>query len=149
MAGNYVDFGGLQVDINQFDFNDHSNRVGDVRTANVILIILVVSILSLRLFARAKYVKRFFADDGKYCWRKFHRKVYLTRASSYRISSTVHNRSCINMHRRYVLRSLDQPKLTLETATGQGLGTHIWLFPIANIFQRVKACILVGAATIV
>jgi uncharacterized membrane protein len=66
MPGNYVDFGGLQVDVSQFDFDDHSDRVADVRTANVILIILVLFIISLRLFARARYVKQFFADDSKY-----------------------------------------------------------------------------------
>jgi hypothetical protein len=62
--GRLVLFGGIEVDISQFDFNDHSSRVANVKTANIILIILVVSTVSLRIFARAKYVRRIFADDG-------------------------------------------------------------------------------------
>lgn len=64
MSGIYVNFGGLRVDISQFNFNDHSSRVADVQTANIILIILVIFIVSLRLFARARLVKQIFADDG-------------------------------------------------------------------------------------
>jgi hypothetical protein len=61
---NYVNFGGIRVDTSQFDLNDHSSRVADVHTANIILIVVVVSVVSLRLFARIRYVKRVFTDDS-------------------------------------------------------------------------------------
>jgi hypothetical protein len=66
MSGQYVDFGGIRVDVSQFDLSDTSSRVGDVRIASVVLISLVVSIVSLRLFARTRVVKHIFADDGTY-----------------------------------------------------------------------------------
>jgi hypothetical protein len=65
MSGQFVEIGGIRVDISQFDLSDTSSRVGDVRTANVVLISLVIVTVSLRLFARIKFVKRIFADDGK------------------------------------------------------------------------------------
>jgi hypothetical protein len=65
MPGQYVEIGGIRVDISQFDLSDTSSKVADVRTANIILISLVVVVVSLRLLARAKYVKRIFADDSK------------------------------------------------------------------------------------
>jgi hypothetical protein len=64
MSENLVEIGGLRVDISQFDFSDTSSRVSHVRTANIALISLVVSVVSLRLFARIKFLKRIFADDG-------------------------------------------------------------------------------------
>ena len=54
------------MDTSQFDLNDHSSRVADVHTANIILIVVVVSVVSLRLFARIRYVKRVFTDDSTY-----------------------------------------------------------------------------------
>jgi hypothetical protein len=65
MSGQYVDFGGIRVDISQFDFKDTSSRVADIRITSIVLISLVVSIVSLRLFARTKFVKHIFADDGE------------------------------------------------------------------------------------
>ncbi|KAF1848658.1 uncharacterized protein K460DRAFT_353613 [Cucurbitaria berberidis CBS 394.84] len=56
-------FGGIEVDISQFDFNDHSSRTSSIKTTNTLLIILVVSIVGLRLFARAAFVRKIFADD--------------------------------------------------------------------------------------
>lgn len=69
MSGQFVEIGGERVDISQFDLSDTSSRVNDVRTANIVLISLVILIVSLRLFARIKFVKRIFADDGKYMHR--------------------------------------------------------------------------------
>jgi hypothetical protein len=66
MPGQYVDFGGIRVDISQFDLSDTSSRVEDVRIASIVLISLVVSIIILRLYARTKIVKHIFADDGTY-----------------------------------------------------------------------------------
>ncbi|KAH7410047.1 hypothetical protein DE146DRAFT_604726 [Phaeosphaeria sp. MPI-PUGE-AT-0046c] len=63
MSGQFVEIGGLRVDISQFDFSNTSSRVGNVRSANIILITLVVLVVSLRLFARTKFVKRVFLDD--------------------------------------------------------------------------------------
>ena len=65
MSGQFVEFGGIRVDISQFDFNDTSSRVASVHTSNIVLISLVVSVVSLRLFARARFVKQIFADDGE------------------------------------------------------------------------------------
>jgi ABC-type glucose/galactose transport system permease subunit len=65
MSGQFVEIGNIRVDISQFDLSDTSSKVADVRTANIILISLVVVVVSLRLFARTKFVKRIFADDGK------------------------------------------------------------------------------------
>ncbi|KAF1836365.1 hypothetical protein BDW02DRAFT_493764 [Decorospora gaudefroyi] len=56
-------FGGIEVDISQFDFNDHSSRVASVKIANIIFIALVLTTVALRIFARVKYVRRIFADD--------------------------------------------------------------------------------------
>jgi hypothetical protein len=67
MSGQFVEIGGIRVDISQFDFSNTSSRVADLRSANIILIALVVLVVSLRLFARTKFVKRVFADDSKYC----------------------------------------------------------------------------------
>jgi hypothetical protein len=65
MSGQFVVIGGLRVNVSQFDFSDTSSRVADVRTANIVLISLVVAIVSLRLIARTKFVKRIFADDSE------------------------------------------------------------------------------------
>lgn len=65
MSGQFVEIGGISVDISQFDLSNTSSRVNDVRTANIVLISLVIVTVSLRLFARIKFVKRIFADDGK------------------------------------------------------------------------------------
>ena len=62
----YTDFGPsfLQVDVSQFDFDDHSSRVDSIKTTNILLIVAVVSIVGLRIFARAVFVRNIFADDG-------------------------------------------------------------------------------------
>jgi hypothetical protein len=65
MSGQFIDIGGLRIDISQFDLSDTSSKVAEVRTANIVLISLVVAVVSLRLFARSRIVKRIFADDGK------------------------------------------------------------------------------------
>ncbi|RYO48264.1 hypothetical protein AA0116_g12698 [Alternaria tenuissima] len=60
---NTILFGGVSVGKSQFDFNDHSWRVSSVKTTNIALIILVVTTVSLRLFARIKSVHNLFTDD--------------------------------------------------------------------------------------
>jgi magnesium-transporting ATPase (P-type) len=77
------------------------------------------------------------------------RTVHLTWTSSHCASSSLHNSACINMPRRYVLWSPERAKPTFRTATGHGLGIHIWLFPIATISQQVKSCILVRSVNTV
>jgi hypothetical protein len=64
MSGQLIEIGGLRVDVSQFDLSDTSSRVSHVRTTNIVLISLVVLVVSLRLFARIKFVKRTFTDDG-------------------------------------------------------------------------------------
>jgi hypothetical protein len=61
---NIVLFGGIEVDISQFDLDDRSSRVSSVKIANIIFIILVILTVSLRIFGRVKYVRHIFADDG-------------------------------------------------------------------------------------
>jgi fumarate reductase subunit D len=61
---NIVLFGGIEVDIGQFDLSDRSSRVSSVKIANIVFIVLVVLTVGLRIFARAKYVRHIFADDG-------------------------------------------------------------------------------------
>ncbi|KAF2853823.1 hypothetical protein T440DRAFT_389092 [Plenodomus tracheiphilus IPT5] len=56
-------FGGVAVDISQFDFTDRSSRVASLRIVNIVLIVCVLSVVGLRIFARLKYVQRIFADD--------------------------------------------------------------------------------------
>ncbi|CAG5185419.1 uncharacterized protein ALTATR162_LOCUS11300 [Alternaria atra] len=60
---NPVFFGGIEVDISQFDFSDHSSRLGSVTITCTIFIVLVVLTVSLRIFSRAKYVRHIFVDD--------------------------------------------------------------------------------------
>ncbi|CAO2653938.1 Nn.00g106710.m01.CDS01 [Neocucurbitaria sp. VM-36] len=60
---NVLLFGGVEVDISQFDFDDHSSRVDSIKTTNILLIVLVMSIVSLRIFSRAVFVRNIFADD--------------------------------------------------------------------------------------
>ena len=55
-----------QVDTSQFNFDDHSSRVSSIRTTNIVLIVLVVSIVGLRLLARAVFVRKVFADDSAF-----------------------------------------------------------------------------------
>jgi hypothetical protein len=64
MPGQFVDFGGIQVDVSQLNLSDTSSRVADIRITSIVLISLVVSVVSLRLFARTRVVKQVFADDG-------------------------------------------------------------------------------------
>jgi hypothetical protein len=66
MSGQTVDFGGIQVDVSQLNLSDTSSRVADIRITSIVLISLVVSVVSLRLFARTRVVKQVFADDGTY-----------------------------------------------------------------------------------
>jgi hypothetical protein len=66
MTGQFVEFGGIRVDISQLDFSNTSSKVNDVRTANIVLISLVVTTVSLRLVARTRFVRRIFPDDGEY-----------------------------------------------------------------------------------
>jgi hypothetical protein len=66
MSGQFVDFGGIQVDVSQLNLSDTSSRVADIRITSIVLISLVVTVVSLRLFARTRVVKQIFADDGAY-----------------------------------------------------------------------------------
>lgn len=56
--------GGVSIDTSSFDFDDHSSRVADVETANIVLIILVGCFVGLRLIVRSFLVRRIFLDDG-------------------------------------------------------------------------------------
>jgi hypothetical protein len=49
------------------------------------------------------------------------------------------------MYRWYVL-SVPQTgrELIHAIATGSGLGTHIWLLPLATVSEQMKSCILVS-----
>ncbi|USP75186.1 hypothetical protein yc1106_02460 [Curvularia clavata] len=58
-----VTFGGFQVDISQFDFQDHSSRVITVKAWSIVFCCLVFLTVALRIFARVKYVHRVFVDD--------------------------------------------------------------------------------------
>jgi hypothetical protein len=57
-------FGGVKVNNTQFDLSDDSTRIASVRITNTIFIVLVVSVVGVRIFARAKYVHNIFMDDG-------------------------------------------------------------------------------------
>lgn len=59
-----VTFGGFQVDISQFNFQDHSSRVVTVEAWSIVLCVLVVVAVALRIFSRVKYVHTIFVDDG-------------------------------------------------------------------------------------
>ncbi|KAI4640009.1 hypothetical protein J4E93_008808 [Alternaria ventricosa] len=48
-------FGGIEVDITQFDFSDHTTKVNSLTITCAVFIALVVLTVGLRLFARAKY----------------------------------------------------------------------------------------------
>ncbi|KAH7081372.1 hypothetical protein BKA63DRAFT_599720 [Paraphoma chrysanthemicola] len=109
MGGTEVEFGGIRVDISQFDFSDTRSRVHDVQTANIVMIVVVLTVVSLRLFARIKFVKQIFADD-----------VFIVLAAVFTLALSS---TCI-------------------AATRSGLGTHIWLFDLATVFDSVKSCIL-------
>ncbi|KAF2786286.1 hypothetical protein K505DRAFT_260196 [Melanomma pulvis-pyrius CBS 109.77] len=90
MSGpNTVMIGGVPIDLNDLDLNDHSSNVGSVKTANITLIVLVGFFVGLRLFVRAYMVRKIFADD----------------------------------------------------ATNFGLGTHVWLFPLPTILDKVRNCV--------
>ncbi|CAN9457782.1 unnamed protein product [Alternaria alternata] len=58
-----VYFGGIEVDISQFDFSDHSSRLGAVTITCTVFIALVVLTVALRIFSRARYVRHIFLDD--------------------------------------------------------------------------------------
>jgi hypothetical protein len=89
-------FGGIEVDISQFDLGDRSSRVSSIKIANIIFIILVVLTVSLRIFARVKYVRRIFADDGT-CM-DLGRRVWLTPTSSHHLCCNIHRRSGFDLH---------------------------------------------------
>ncbi|CAI9629685.1 unnamed protein product [Alternaria burnsii] len=58
-----VYFGGIEVDISQFDFSDHSSRLGAVTITCTVFIALVVLTVALRIFSRGRYVRHIFLDD--------------------------------------------------------------------------------------
>jgi hypothetical protein len=99
MSGQFVELGGLRVDISQFDLSDTRSRVNDVRTANIVLISLVIVVVSLRLFARIRFVKRIFADDSKYLRPLLYTFTY-TYDSSDCTCCGVYLSFCINKHCR-------------------------------------------------
>lgn len=88
---NPVFFGGIEVDISQFDFSDHSSRLGSVTITCTIFIVLVVLTVSLRIFSRAKYVRHIFVDDGT-CQTK-DKRFWLTDNSSHRLRCSLYDRS--------------------------------------------------------
>jgi hypothetical protein len=146
MAGQFVEIGGIRVDISQFNFSDTSSKVNDVRTANIVLISLVVLTVTLRLVARLRFVKRIFADDGE--WFSMGSLNVLTSQSVHRYRRCVHISPFSNVYRWYVLSiSRTGRELTHAIATGSGLGTHIWLLPMETVSEQMKRCILVGFET--
>lgn len=64
MSEGIFEVGDFKIDINQFDFTDRSSRVVNVRSTNILLIVLVLVTVSLRLTVRAVFVRKIFADDG-------------------------------------------------------------------------------------
>jgi hypothetical protein len=142
MTGQFVEIGGIRVDVSQFDFSDTSSKVNDVRTANIVLISLVVLTVTLRLVARTRFVRRIFADDGE--WFSIVFLHVLTSQSLHRNRRCVYVSPCSNVYRWYVLSiSRIGRQLTHTVATGSGLGTHIWLLPMATVSKQMKSCILV------
>jgi hypothetical protein len=97
MSGQYIEIGGLRIDISQFDLSDTSSKVAEVRTANIVLISLVVATVSLRLLARTLIIKRIFADDGKSV--PSGSTNMLTWHSSDRPCCCFHVSTCSNLHR--------------------------------------------------
>jgi hypothetical protein len=89
-------FGGFEVDISQFDLGDRSSRVSSVKIANIIFIILVVLTVSLRIFARVRYVRRIFADDGM-CMG-LGQRVWLISKSSHHLCCDIHRRPGFDLH---------------------------------------------------
>jgi hypothetical protein len=90
MSGQLVEIGGIRVDISQFDFSDTSSKVNDVRTANIVLISLVLLTVTLRLVARTRFVRRIFADDGESLSIvpriRWHRKVFIVIAAVFTLA---------------------------------------------------------------
>lgn len=59
-----VSFGGFEVDISQFNLEDHSSNALAVKISSIVFISSVVLVVALRTFARIKYAHNLFADDG-------------------------------------------------------------------------------------
>ena len=57
-------FGGIEVDISQLNFNDHSSNVAAVKISCIIFIALVIPVVALRIYSRLKCGHRIFADDS-------------------------------------------------------------------------------------
>lgn len=93
-----VYFGGIEVDISQFDFSDHSSRLGAVTITCTVFIALVVLTVALRIFSRARYVRHIFLDDGT-CYTK-NKRLWLMDNSPHHLRRGLHGRSSGNVHRR-------------------------------------------------
>lgn len=94
-----VFFGGITVDASHFDFDDHSSRVVTVRIANIVLIVLVLFTVSLRLFAKVKYVHRVFADDSMY-FGQMDLIASDCKKSSYYSCCSPHHCFCVDVYHR-------------------------------------------------
>ncbi|RMZ69597.1 integral membrane [Pyrenophora seminiperda CCB06] len=60
---NLILFGGIEVDISQLDFNDHTSNVAAIKISCIIFIALVIPVVALRIFSRLKCGHRIFTDD--------------------------------------------------------------------------------------
>ena len=62
--GTLILFGGIEVDISQLDFNDHSSNVPAIKIPCITFIALVVPVVAMRIYSRLKCGHRVFADDS-------------------------------------------------------------------------------------
>ena len=93
-----VFFGGIEVDISQFDFSDHSSRVAGVTITCTVFIVLVVLTVALRIFARGKYVGHIFVDDGKL--QVSRKRSQLMYNSAHHLRRGLYGRSGLSVHCR-------------------------------------------------
>ncbi|KAL7770734.1 hypothetical protein CFE70_000673 [Pyrenophora teres f. teres 0-1] len=63
-SGNLILFGGIQVDISQLNFNDHSSNVAAIKISCIVFIALIIPVVTLRIYSRLKCGYRISADDG-------------------------------------------------------------------------------------
>ncbi|EFQ87835.1 hypothetical protein PTT_16487 [Pyrenophora teres f. teres 0-1] len=62
-SGNLILFGGIQVDISQLNFNDHSSNVAAIKISCIVFIALIIPVVTLRIYSRLKCGYRISADD--------------------------------------------------------------------------------------
>jgi hypothetical protein len=148
MASSNLVVGGVPIDTSHFDFSDHSSNVQSVRTANITLISLVALFVGLRLFVRTYIVRKIFMDDGTdqpaallhLLTADMAPAVLILIASAFTIAL-----AAVCLAGMSAVSHAERRMLTWIAIT-QGLGTHVWLLPIATVFETVKNCIQVSSA---